>query len=129
MDPSHVALVRGAIPLWYANVAWAKELLVRSFNLNDAKDIISYPIRPRPFQIPNTCWIVHPHGIGVDIYKTPDVGGVDFDFDKPDPDEWRLTLFIRRQVNDGQLPFLLYRELMDDEELLERAIREAISGA
>lgn len=128
MSPSHIELVRRAIPLWYANLAWAKELLVRAFNLAKAEDVLS-PTHRRTQQIPNTCWFVRPHGIGVDVFKTPEVGGIDFDFDKPHPDEWRLSLFVVRQVNDGQLPYELYRELVNDEELLKQAVKEALSDA
>ena len=127
MSNVQVALVRQAIPLWYAQVAWGKELLIRTFNLAHAQDILSPP--HRHFQaIPNTCWFVRPHGIGVDIFKAPDVGGIDFDFDKPDPDEWRLALFIQRQVNDGQLSYLAYQELIDDQELLNLAVATALAG-
>lgn len=128
MNAANVKLVRLAIPLWYANVAWAKELLVRAFKLEKAEDILS-PEHRHMQQIPNTCWFVRPHGVGIDIFKTPEVGGVDFDFDKPNPDEWRLALFITRQVNDGQLPYDIYRELVNNEELLKQAVQGAISGA
>jgi len=128
MKTSHAELVRQAIPLWYANVAWAKELLVRTFLLASAEDILR-PEHRRVQKIPNTCWTVRPHGIGVDIFKTPAVGGIDFDFDKPNPDEWRLALFIERQVNDGQLSYDLYRDLMNDEDLMKQAVHEAINGA
>ncbi|MFS2037003.1 DUF6896 domain-containing protein [Polaromonas sp. CT11-55] len=127
MNSSPVELARSAIPLWYANVAWAKELLVRSFNLKDPQDILRAPNR-RFQQIPNTCWFVRPHGIGVHVFKTPDAGGVDFDFDKPHPDEWRLARFIEAQVNDGQLPFELYRQLVEDEEVMKSSIQEALRG-
>lgn len=100
MSPSHIELIRQAIPLWYANLEWAKELLVRAFNLMRPEDILT-PTHRRTQQILNTCWFVRPHGVGVDVFKTPDVGGIDFDFDKAHPDEWRLSLFITRQVNDG----------------------------
>jgi hypothetical protein len=127
MTDSHVDLIKQAIPLWYANVAWAKELLVRAFGLAEPQDILSR--ENRHFQvIPNTCWFVRPHGVGVDIFKSPDVGGIDFDFDKPDPDEWRLALFIERQVNDGQLSYAVYRELIDDEQLLKQAVSAALNG-
>ena len=116
-----VQLVRQAIPLWYANIAWAKELLVRSFNLADPQDILR-PGNRHLQQIPGTCWFVRPHGIGVAIFKTPDVGGIDFDFDKPHPDEWRLARFIEAQVNDGQLPYTVYRELLDDEQRFKEAV-------
>jgi hypothetical protein len=127
MSPSPVELARSAIPLWYANVAWAKELLVRSFNLNDPQDILRPPNK-RTQRIPNTCWFVRPHGVGVHIFKAPQSGGVDFDFDKPHPDEWRLAMFIEAQVNDGQLPYELYRELIQDEEVMKSATKEALRG-
>lgn len=60
------------------------------------------------------------------IYKTPGVGGIDFDFDKPDPDEWRLARFIEAQINDGQLHYADYRELLDDEEAFKSAIASAL---
>src|SRR5688572_17353378 len=77
MTNTHIELVRQAIPLWYANVAWAKELLVRTFGLADPQAILSGEHR-RLQAIPNTCWFVRPHGIGVDIFKSPEVGGIDF---------------------------------------------------
>ena len=67
------------------------------------------------------------HGIGVDVSKTPDVGGIDFDFDKPDPDEWRLSIFFERQYNEGNLPFNEYRPLVEDEDRLKAAIKGALS--
>ncbi|MBF6025053.1 DUF6896 domain-containing protein [Lysobacter niastensis] len=128
MTDSHIELIRQAIPLWYANVAWANELLVRAFGLAEPQDILSG--ERRHFQaIPSTCWFVRPHGVGVDIFKSPDVGGIDFDFDKPDPDEWRLALFIERQVNDGQLSYAAFRDLIDDEQLLRQAVSAALNGA
>lgn len=127
MTDSHVQLVRQAIPLWYANLAWAKELLVRSFGLANSEDILRQENRHLR-QVPGTCWFVRPHGIGVNIFKAPDVGGIDFDFDKPDPDEWRLARFIEAQVNDGQLPYQMYRELLDDEDRFMHAVSQALSG-
>ena len=129
MTDSHVQLVKQAIPLWHANMAWAKELLVRSFGLANAEDILRKENRHLR-QVPGTCWFVSPHGIGVDIFKAPGVGGIDFDFDfdKPDPDAWRLARFIEAQVNDGQLPYPLYRELLDDEDRFKHAVSLALNG-
>lgn len=127
MNTVSIDLVRHAIPLWYANVAWAKELLVHTFNLANAQDILS-PVHRRTQKIPNTCWFIRPHGMGVDIFKTQEVGGIDFDFDKPHPDEWRLSIFINRQVNDGQLSYELYRELVNDEELMKQAVKDALGN-
>jgi hypothetical protein len=33
-------LIKQIIPLWYSSLAWANELLVRSFNLEKAQDIL-----------------------------------------------------------------------------------------
>ena len=128
MNNSHVELVRQAISLWHAQMAWAKALLVRTFNFERAEDILKQENRGIR-QIPATPWYIRTHGIGVDIFKTPEVGGIDFDFDKPIPDAWRLTIFIERQVNDGQLKYELYRELIDDEELMNKAVNEALNAA
>jgi hypothetical protein len=121
-------LVKQAIPLWYASRVWAEELLVRAFGLTHARDILRQENRHLR-QIPGTCWFIRPHGIGIDIFKAPDVGGIDFDFDKPDPDAWRLARFIEAQVNDGQLPYQIYRELLDDEDCFRHAISAALNEA
>jgi hypothetical protein len=116
-----------AIPLWYAEMAWAKELIRRSFALERADDILRPELRgTRP--IPATNWFLRTHGIGVDVFKTPEVGGIDFDFDKPDPDPWRLKIFIERQVNEGNLPYEPFRAAFDDEALMDRLIHEALSS-
>lgn len=120
-------LVKSAIPLWYAQMAWTKELIERSFKLEKAEDILSRELRGTR-AIPGTVWFLRTHGIGVDVFKTPDVGGIDFDFDKPDPDPWRMQIFIERQVNDGNLPYEPYRELLDDEELMKESVEGALNG-
>lgn len=117
--------VMGVIPLWYAEMEWAKELIARSFGLTVADDILARENRGFR-QVPGTSWYIRTHGVGVDVFKTPEVGGIDFDFDKPDPDPWRLQIFIERQVNDGNLPYEPFRELLDNEELMEKAIEEAL---
>jgi len=117
-----IQLVRAAIPLWHAEMAWAKELLKRSFNLDDAEDIMRPEFRGRR-QIPGTTWFYRTHGIGVDVYRTSEVGGIDFDFDKPNPDPWRLRIFLEKQVNEGSLLYEKYGELIDDEERLQAALK------
>jgi hypothetical protein len=119
-----VALIRQLVPLWYAEMAWAKELIARSFQLEKAEDILQ--VRGRR-TIPGTNWSLCTHGIGVDVYKTPAVGGIDFDFDKPDPDVWRLRIFFEKQLNDGSLDYSVYRELAENEELLVDSIKEALN--
>ena len=121
-----VELIRRLLPLWYAETAWAKELIVRAFQLQKPDDILRIRGR-RP--IPGTNWTLCTHGVGVDVYKTPAVGGIDFDFDKPDPDVWRLQLFFEKQLNAGALDYSVYRELAEDEELLVSSIKEALNAA
>ncbi|TEU30811.1 DUF6896 domain-containing protein [Alkanindiges illinoisensis] len=122
----HKNLISPLISLWYAQIAWAKELLVRSFNLKKAEDILQYQNRGN-HQIQGTLWFVRTHGIGVDIYKTPAVGGIDFDFDQPDPDLWRLKIFLERQINDGVLLYSDYRVLIENEDLLDQVIKEILN--
>jgi hypothetical protein len=50
----------------------------------------------------------------VDITKPGNKGGIDFDFDKPEPDEWRLREFLIKQLNDGNLTKKIYRPLLQD---------------
>jgi hypothetical protein len=125
MTSEHAKLLRNLVPLWHAEMAWAKELLVHAFQLERAEDILRSEFRGRR-QIPGTTWFIRTHGIGVDVYKTPEVGGIDFDFDKPDPDEWRLRIFFEKQVNAGDLSYETYHELIEDEELLQKAIAELL---
>jgi hypothetical protein len=96
--------IQKIIPLWYAHKVWAEELLVRAFNLESVQDNILKSEFRGCHQIPGTNWMYRTHGVGVDIYRTADVGGIDFDFDKPDHDEWRLIIFFEKQYNEGSLP-------------------------
>lgn len=118
--------IKKIIPLWYAQKAWAEELLVKSFNLDKAEDILKQETRGNK-PIPGTNWMYCTHGAGVDIYRTADVGGIDFDFDKPNPDAWRLQIFFEKQYNEGNLPLNEYRELYENEELLKCFIEQAIA--
>lgn len=115
------------IPLWYAQKAWAEELLKRAFKLEKAEDILQKENRGRK-SIPGTNWMYVTHGVGVDVYRTADVGGIDFDFDKPDPDEWRLRTFFEKQYNEGNLPLAEYRELYEDEGLLQCFVNQALKS-
>ncbi len=117
--------IKKLIPLWYAQKAWAEELLVRAFNLEKPQDILQSEYRGRK-SIPGTNWMYVTHGVGVDLYRTADVGGIDFDFDKPDPDEWRLRIFFEKQYNEGNLPLAEYRELYEEEGLLQCFVTEAL---
>jgi hypothetical protein len=101
---------------------------VRSFQLDRPDDILKREFRGER-QIPGTSWFIRTHGIGVDVYQTPEVGGIDFDFDKPNPDEWRLRRLFEKQVNAGTLAYEAYREFVDDEDLLKTAIADLLKAA
>ena len=115
-----IRLIREVVPLWHAEMAWAKELLKRSYKLEDAQDIMRGEFRGLQ-QIPGTTWFFRTHGIGVDVFRTWNVGGIDFDFDKVDPDPWRMGIFLEKQVNAGSLSFEKYGKLIDDEDRLKAA--------
>ncbi|MCG7499207.1 hypothetical protein MHO82_20280 [Vibrio sp. Of7-15] len=121
----NIEKIRKIIPLWYAQRKWAEELLVQSFQLEKAEDILQKKYRGAN-PIPGTNWMYCTHGIGVDIYRTADVGGIDFDFDKLNPDEWRLRIFFEKQYNEGNLPLAEYRELYENEGLLQCAVEQAL---
>jgi hypothetical protein len=123
----HAEQLKVLLPLWYAEMAWAKELLVRAFELEQAEHILEPKNRGRR-RVPGTNWYICTHGIGVDVYQAPDVGGIDFDFDKPHPDEWRLRIFFEKQINAGNLSYAEYQELADDEQLLKSAISELLAS-
>lgn len=118
-------LLKNLVPLWHATRAWAEELLRRHLELENAADVLKTENRGRK-AIKGTNWIYRTHGVGVDIYKTEESGGIDFDFDKPEPDTWRMKTFFKRQYNEGNLNFETYRHLFEDEELLDRELTELL---
>ncbi|MEJ2310580.1 MAG: hypothetical protein P8Z78_14920 [Gammaproteobacteria bacterium] len=116
-------LIRSLIHLWYSEKAWAEELLRRVFGLTEAREILCKKFRG-DHSIPGTNWRYRTHGVGVDIYQTSDVGGIDFDFDKPDPDAWRIQLFLMKQYNAGNLSFDSYRNFIEDEEHFKTLLKQ-----
>ncbi|MBN2161775.1 MAG: hypothetical protein JXR25_10185 [Pontiellaceae bacterium] len=115
-------LVKNLIGLWYAERAWAEELLKRSFNLNHAYEVLGLGLE-EDYRIPGTHWYCRPHGVGVDIYSAGDVGGIDFDFDKPEPDAWRLMIFLQKQFEIENLDRDLYQELYECDDHIELLLK------
>lgn len=104
-------LVEALIPHWYATRVWAEELLVRTFGLKSANGILATEFRGK-HPIPGSNWVYRTHGIGVDIGRdSSNAGGIDFDFNKPDPNASRLEYFARKQFNIGNLP-IAYKSLV-----------------
>lgn len=113
--PADAALVADLIALWHQTRTWAEQLLCDTFDLSAANDCLPEMARsgtPRSGQFPNSPWFYRVHGI--DIAKPNNCGGIDFDFDKPDVDRWRLREFMVKQLNDGALPMRYYRSLLQD---------------
>ena len=67
------------------------------------------------------------HGIGVDISKPQNKGGIDFDFGKP-PCCFRLQGFMIKQYNAGNLHKKAYRPLMQAPERFEDACNRVLSS-
>lgn len=100
-------------------------MLRRQLELENAADVLRPENRGRK-AITGTNWMFRTHGVGVDIYRTEDSGGIDFDFDKPEPDAWRMRTFFKRQYNEGNLNFDAYRHLFEDEDLLDKELAELL---
>jgi hypothetical protein len=125
MDDTDTGLVRALIPHWYATRKWAEELLCRALNLKSAGEVLQPEHRGRKVLAGST-WTYRTHGIGVDIDRGITRGGIDFDFDKPDPDPWRLKIFAEKQLNAGNLG-PEYAPLVDDENRFKSAAEAALS--
>ncbi len=122
-----IELVRALLPHWFATRRWAEELLCRTLQLETAEDVLRPEYRGWRL-IPGSTWAYRTHGVGVDIDRGISSGGIDFDFDKPNPDPWRLRVFAEKQLNAGNLPWE-YVRLVDDEERFERAAIAVIDSA
>ena len=121
-----VDLVRALIPHWYATRRWAEELLCRTLGLEDAAEVLRTEHRGRRL-IPGSNWTYRTHGFGVDIDRGLACGGIDFDFDKSEPDARRLRLFAEKQLNEGNLP-PEYVQLVDDEDRFIQAASAALAA-
>ena len=115
--PDDDKLVADLVALWHQTRAWAEQLLSDTFDLSDANEFlptIAYSDIPRSGQFPDSPWLYRVHGIGIDVAKSNNCGGIDFDFDKPNVDRWRLREFMVKQLNDGAIPMRYYRPLLQD---------------
>lgn len=114
--PSDDRLVSDLIAMRHETRCWAEQLLCNSFDLHHPTDILTLTRTdfPRSGQFPDSPWCYRIHGIGIDISKPNNRGGIDFDFDKPNVDRWRLREFIIKQLNDGAISIRYYRPLMQN---------------
>ncbi len=114
------------IKKWYQARQWAEAFLCASLKLENANDILRSEHRGKR-RIHGTDWQYRTHGIGVEISKSGNKGGIDFDFDKLEPDQWRLREFMIKQLNDGTLLKKIYRPLMQDENRFSLAFEKAVN--
>ena len=124
---SDVQAMHDLIKMWHTTRRWAEELLVEKLGVSSARDVLEFH-RGRA-RLPESDWWYRTHGVGVDVCQPGNVGGIDFDFDSPSPDSWRLREFLIKQLNAGAVPKRVYRPLLQDRERWERAIREAMPAA
>jgi len=101
---------------WHSTKCWAESLICKHLDIETASDILGQEYRGKK-QLSDTSWYYRTHGVGVDISKKGNKGGIDFDFDKGFPDSYRLRGFMIKQFNDGKLIKKYYRELLQDEKV------------
>jgi hypothetical protein len=106
-------LVSDLLRSWYSTRAWAEELLAESLGLDRPEHVLQAPHRGR-HEIPGTDWEYRTHGVGVEITRPGNVGGVDFDFDQLVPDACRLREFLVKQYRFGSLVKKHYGPLLQD---------------
>lgn len=118
-------LVENLVEQWKSTRQWAEQMLVDSIGLASAEEILETEHRGNN-PIPGTNWFYRTHGVGVDVYQHGNKGGIDFDFDKPEPDEYGLREFMAKQYNAGALTKRDYRPLMQDGKRWTKAVRKVL---
>ena len=110
---NEVEAVKQLIELWYPTKRKTEELFCKCLNLKKASDAF-LNLDCKSARLGETEWHYSMHGSGVIVYKGGDKskGGLDSDFDKPDPDSYRLRTMMINQFNDGQLKKKDYRNLL-----------------
>jgi len=112
------------IERWHSTKAWAECLICEYLNVANASDILLAEYRGKK-RFGDSDWFYRTHGIGVDISKKGNKGGIDFDFGKEQPDSYRLREFMIKQLNDGGLTKKYYRELLQNKQLWKDAYDSA----
>ena len=101
-------------------------MLRDGLGLDDASDVLRSQ-RGVIRALPGTKWWFQTHGIGVCVFREDETGGIDFDFDKPDPDGWRLHWFARAQMEEGVLPPGVYERTFADVDRLEGVLSTVLA--
>ncbi len=120
-DITDEVLARELFAFWHATRAWAEAMLVEVLGVKEPVEVLGAERRGR-FRIGHTNWYYRTHGLGVDVGKEDESDGIDFDFDKPQPDLWRLRIFAEKQLVAGNLRAMDYEPLLRDEGRFEVAV-------
>jgi hypothetical protein len=120
-----VEAVNKLIEKWCEVREWAVKFLCASLKLKNAGDILQ-PKYKGKYQIPASEWWYSTHGIGVNITKSGNKGGIDFNFDSLEPDAWQLRGFMIKQLNDGALLKKVYRPLLQDNNRFSLAVDKSL---
>lgn len=119
-------LIEMLVDQWRVERDWAEKLLVATLGLDSAEEVLQRRFRGKHI-IPGTEWSYRTHGYGVDITKEGNRGGIDFDFNRPEPDAWRLRVFLVKQYNDGALTKKHFRPLLQDQQRWDAAVSKVLS--
>jgi len=114
------------IERWHTTKSWAESLICEYIGIENACDILQHEYRGKR-QLGDSDWYYRTHGVGVDVLKEGNKGGIDFDFDQKNPDSYRLREFMIKQLNDGKLTKKYYRELLQDKQVWREAYDFATS--
>jgi len=99
---------------WSVDREWAEALICEHLQLVNASDVL-LPENRGNKQLGSTEWVYRTHGVGVDVTRPGNKGGIDFDFNQAYPDSYRLRGYMVKQLNDGKLEKKRYRELLQNE--------------
>ena len=118
--------VRYLVARWHESRTWAERLLCEQLSLQSPQQILDPPYRGnRP--IPGTLWSYRTHGLGVEVSRPGNSGGIDFDFRVTGPDVWSLRDFLVKQYNAGILEKRLFRPLLEDAVRWDVAVSSVLS--
>ena len=104
------------IEKWHSTKSWAESLIYEQLNIESAFDILQSEHRGKKM-LGDTGWYYRTHGIGVEVTKPGNKGGIDFDFNQELPNRYTLRGYMIKQLNEGSLTKRHYRDLLQDERL------------
>lgn len=110
--------VEALVAMWHETRKWAESLICSSLKLDRVEEVFCLE-RPLVRTLAGG-WVMRVHGVGVDVSKPCNVGGIDFDFGVL-PCSGRLRDFMIKQYNAGNLTKKIYRPLMQDPKRFEHA--------